>query len=445
MDRQFENRTGRQPPDTHGSRKRQRLPTLLICALLLTACQPTVYLMPTPEVLRSGTHDPFSGKQEEQKRNEVTVAYATNRLPVGIKDERHYVTLFDDNLRLGVAQIRIGTQQFSAEELRRQSTTSTREFDIPLTLENAVEIGRVGNEDGNDTLSADARTFFTQVNEALARSAAKDLIVYVHGANNNFYRSMSQGAQFHHFTGRNAVVLAFSWPSAASLLRYAVDVNNARETVPVFSRLLELLAQHTNAHQIDVLAYSAGAQVLSPALALLAKRGTGTADLRQRLRLGEIYFAAPDVDFDQFVNDLRHYIDLPNHVTLTVNPGDVVLGLAASKHGVSRAGRPDPDELTDEERELITRATREMAFDVLWIEPESIPGLAGGSHAFWYDHPWVSTDVLLQLLFNARPAERGLESVHHGNTRLWRFPPDYGDNVDEILTGLRKKYLPTDR
>ena len=408
--------------------------------LLVTGCQPTVYLMPTPEALRSGMHDPFAGRPEVQTQNTVTVAYATNRLPVGLRDDRNYITLFDDNLRLGKAQASIGTQQFSAEELHRQSTTSAREFGIPLTLETATEIGRVGEDD--DVLPADAQAFFARINDALERSAAKDLIVYVHGANNNFYRSVSQGAQFHHFTGRNAVVLVYSWPSAASLLRYAVDVNNALDSFPVFSRLLELLARHTHAQQIDILAYSAGAQILSPALARLAQAGAaeGTAELRQRLRLGEIYFAAPDVDFGQFVDDLRQYIDLPRHVTLTVNPGDVVLGMAASKHGVSRAGRPDPDELTEEERELVTRATREMAFDVLWIDPDSIPGLAGGSHAFWYDHPWVSTDVLLQLLYNVRPAERGLELVEHGDTRLWRFPGDYGERVDDVLSGLQQKY-----
>ena len=85
-----------------------------------------------------------------------------------------------------------------------------------------------------------------------------------------------------------------------------------------------------------------------------------------------------------------------------------------------------------------------MAFDLLWIDPDSIPGLAGGSHAFWYDHPWVSTDVLLQLLFNVRPAERGLESVEHGDTRLWHFPADYGQRVDGILSELQDKYIHTE-
>lgn len=416
------------------------LALMLPALLILMGCQPTVYLMPTPEVLRSGEHDPFAIDPEGEGENRVTVAYATNRLPVGLRDQRAYITWYDDDIRLGAAQIRIGDEGMSTEQLYAESTTAAREGDIPLSLEQAVEIGRLSAESDIDTLSPELQDFFDKLNAALDRSLDKDLVVYVHGANNNFYRSMAQGAQYRHFTGRNSVVLVYSWPSAESLLRYAVDVNNARMTVPVFARLLDLLARHTQARRINVLAYSAGAQVLSPALVELRRTYAheDLATLQERLRLGEVYFAAPDVDFTSFLDDLSNYIGMTEHVTMAANPGDLVLGLAAGQHGVSRAGAPDPTELSQEEHDLVVKATQELPFDVLWVDRETVPGLGRGSHNFWYSHPWVSSDVLLLFLSQARPEQRGLARwQEEGSAVVWYFPPDYQERVDAAIRRLK--------
>jgi esterase/lipase superfamily enzyme len=46
-------------------------------------------------------------------------------------------------------------------------------------------------------------------------------------------------------------------------------VKHAAKTAPLFARFIKQLARHTDAANINILAYSAGAQVASPALALL--------------------------------------------------------------------------------------------------------------------------------------------------------------------------------
>jgi len=411
---------------------------VLLAVLALAGCQPTVYLMPTPEVLRTGQSDPFVTNPEEALSPEVQLAYATNRLPAADSGRWPYLTLFDQRLRLGFATVRLGGKTVSPEELHAASTAAEREFALPLSLVSTREQAAVPTE-RKPALTREAKLFFDQVNAALKRSRDPDITIYLHGANNNFYRASAQAAQYAHFTGRNSVVMLFSWPSAESLLRYAVDVNNARRTVPVFARLLELLAEHTDARYIDVLAYSAGAQVLSPALAELRAQypEQDEASLQERFRLGEIYFAAPDVDFSKFLRDLSTYDGMVQHVTLALNPNDSVLAFAQRHHGVSRAGLPDPDELTEQETRLVKKAFREMAFDLLWIEPGAIPGLARGAHDFWYNHPWISTDVLIQLLFQVRPEQRGLtlfEDVE--GRRVWTFGPDYPQQAGEALRRL---------
>ena len=412
---------------------------LLLALAALTACQPTVYLMPTPEALQTGKYDPFALDPERNRDNRLIVAYATNRLPAGAKKDRAYLTLFDQDLRLGAAWVSIGGDEMSWEDLHQVSISAEREGDIPLRLERAEELARVDGA-GDAPLLPGAEAFFDAVNRALADSLDKDLTLYVHGANNNFYRASAQAAQYRHFTGRNSVVMSFAWPSAESLLRYAVDVNNARRTVPVFASLLELLADHTDARRIDVLAYSAGSQVLSPALAALAEkyRDEPLAQVRERLRLGEIYFAAPDVEFRGFLEDLAGYVGIPDHVTVAVNPDDTVLALAAMKHGVSRAGRPDRNELSEEETQWVIKASRELPVDFIWISASHLPGMARGAHDFWYSHPWVSTDVLIQLLFEARPADRGLEAEEEsGQSRVWYFPDDYPQRSTAAIDRLK--------
>jgi hypothetical protein len=415
---------------------------LLPVVLLLAGCQPTVYLMPTPEVLRGGQIDPFAVNVEEALDRDVRVAYATNRMHSPDSSRWPYITLFDQHLRLGIATVRLGKNVLSADELHVSSTAAERELDIPLFLVDTRQDAVLEAQDRGSPLPREAAEFFEDINALLARSRDPDITVYVHGANNTFYRASAQAAQYAHFTGRNSVVIFFSWPSAESILRYAVDVNNARRTVPVFAHLIELLAQHTDARYIDVLAYSAGAQVLSPALAALRAREPlqDERTLRKRLRLGEIYFAAPDVDFSGFLRDLATYDDMVQHVTLALNPNDQVLALAARHHGVSRAGRPDPNELTEDETRLVRAAFNEMSFDLLWVDPDAIPGLARGAHDFWYNHPWISTDVLIQLLFQARPEDRGLLLVEDTEgRRAWTFGPDYPQRASEAIERLNAR------
>ena len=414
----------------------------ILVLFFLTGCQKKVYLMPTPTAFQTGEHDPFAVNPEQEQSNRVVVAYATNRIGSGTEDEKKYITLFDKNLRLGATQVRIGSEKETWVDIYGLSTINKRKGDIVLDLEVTKELAQVDFDDSIEELSPEARYFFEKLNEALDRTLDRDLILYVHGANNTFYRSSAQAAQFHHFTGRNTVVMFYAWPSAASLLRYAVDVNNARRTVPVFARLLEILGRYSNARNIDILAYSAGAQVLSPALAeLRQKYGDEDIDqLKKRLRLGEIYFAAPDVDFRVFLENLATYIDLPKHVTLALNPDDSVLKYAARHHKVSRAGRPDPDELSGEETQWVIDASRKMPLDILWITSETIPDMDKGSHSFWYSHPWVSTDMLVQFLFQARPEDRGLaEYEGERGGRIWYFPEDYPEQANRAINRLKQE------
>jgi hypothetical protein len=63
--------------------------------------------------------------------------------------------------------------------------------------------------------------------------------------------------------------------------------------------------------------------------------------------------------------------------------------------------------------------------------------LPASSHSFWYDHPWVSSDILLKLLFHAPPPARGLSAnTNDMNLAFWTFPPDYEQRLPRVVGGL---------
>ncbi len=411
----------------------------LLVAGLLAGCQVPLRLMPTPVKFTTGEIDPFAHKQPGEQETAISVLYATNRGVLIESTQPLHTIVPQEQLRLGKARVAVGDESLDWERLH-QLSTSADPSRRPLVWTQKIEQMALLEPGADVSASADATAFFALINEAIAASAKADLIVYVHGANSSVSRATAQAAQFRHFTGRQTVVLSFLWPSAGSLLSYFTDVRNAAASVPEFARLIELLAEHTTARQIDVLAYSAGAQVASPGLALLAanaRPGESRAAQRARLRLGQIYFAAPDRNMRTAVEELGRYVDLVDRVSLAANLNDSALAWSARFNRTgSRAGRPNPSELSVEQTGFLVDATRRLNFDLIKVDPNDIPGLPLRSHAFWYDDPWVSSDILAMFLFNVAPQQRGLEpQAGPIGVRFWTFPPDYDARVIELMRG----------
>lgn len=408
--------------------------TLLFVGLL-AACQSPVRLMPTPATFSNGDIDPFEKMGAKLRTTEVPVFYATNRAALIEHPDPVHTIVPSEDLRMGVAHVRVGDETLDWETLHRLSTSADPDERPIVQLDRLEQLAnlRAGEEVKN---SPDAKAFFAKVNQALAASLNSELLVYLHGSNNTVPRAAAQAAQFRHFTGRRMVVLVFMWPSAGSILRYLTDVSNAQATVEPFARMVELLAEHTTASKIDVLAYSAGAQVLSPALVRLGtpRPGETREQLQKRLRLGQIYFTAPDIDTRRFVNELGGYIDIIDRVSIAANMNDSVLRFAAIVGRASRAGRPDVTELNEEQTRFLVDASSRLRFDLIRVDPNDIPNLPENSHAFWYDDPWVSGDMLAQFVLNAPPPRRGLDEQRTpGGARYWRFPSDFSDRIYRLF------------
>ena len=97
------------------------------------------------------------------------------------------------------------------------------------------------------------------------------------------------------------------------------------------------------------------------------------------------------------------------------------------------------EELSPEATDWLLAATEDYGLELLRVRPENIPGLSNWSHTFWYEDPWVSSDVLITLLHHLRPEERGLEA---GDTSFgahyWTFTPDYPERLSAVIDRLRQ-------
>jgi esterase/lipase superfamily enzyme len=388
--------------------------------------------------MTTGELNPFSVNPNLEESNRIDVIYATNRSPMGDDSNRTYTIFPGNELRLGIARFTIGGKETDWSQIFKLSTSEENRDRPALHLEDLQELMIVPFNDKSSTVPKGIGSLAASVNDVLARSVDKDIMVYVHGANSSIYRAAAQAAQYRHFTGRNSVVLAFLWPSAENLLAYGTDVRHAKKSAPAFRHLIILLNEYTNAKNINILAYSAGSQIVSPGLAILGREKKGKS--RRKLRLGEVYFAGADIGIDTFLEDLQSYIDIPRSVTLTINLKDTVLAMAEWHHGVSRAGRPKAEDLIPGAAEWGRNASVESGLDIIGVDEKTVIGLSSGAHDFWYGHPWISSDVLVQFLFHADPLKRGLvENYNEHGLRYWTFPPNYPDRIIGIILEAKEE------
>jgi esterase/lipase superfamily enzyme len=418
-----------------------RVALVLAALWFLGGCSPSaVRLMPTPTLFTAGDPALPVAEPDADLDTTIEILYATNRVPAGPADAPDYTRQRGEQLRLGVATVQVGDGTKSWETLQQMSTSVVEGERPEITLRGMREMAVLDDSAGSP--GPDAEAFFAKVDALVGRRGNRDLVIYLHGANTNVARAAAQAAQFQHFMGRDAVVMVFAWPSAGNMLRYRRDVATAGRTAPTFAWLLEQLSTHTQAAQVNVLAYSAGAMVASPGLARVASEAAAAGDARE-LRLGEIYYAAPDVDFPVFVENLPRYEDKVRRVTVAVNMGDRALSFAQWINRVSRAGRPNLADIGEEETAWLVAASGRDELDVLSIRPEDLPGLPATSHAFWYDHPWVSSDVLLKLSFHAPPQARGLDPNRNAiELSFWTFPTDYETRLPAVVRQLTAEKKP---
>jgi hypothetical protein len=151
----------------------------------------------------------------------------------------------------------------------------------------------------------------------------------------------------------------YSWPSVQSTLGYVQDLDNAEQAEPFFQSFMRMLMRDANIREIDILAHSMGSQTLLRSLSALrsifeSNRGARLQTLEAEeegrwarpgsIRIGQLIFAAPDVDRSVFDQKIHRIAPYAKRVTVYVSSSDAALLASKTlRSGVARVGQLDDD------------------------------------------------------------------------------------------------------
>jgi esterase/lipase superfamily enzyme len=411
----------------------------LALGALSAACSQSVVrtMFPTPIVMQDERLDFSRTVLPEQRSTEVSVLFATTRAPAPLEAPERYATAAGDGVRVGVARLQLGEPGWSYDDLVKSDHTSGPETPRPARVAAVEEFGVFG------TAGREAeRAFVAAIDRQVGHSPDRSVVIYVPGYRATFDQVMILMGSWAHFLGRDSTVIAFSWPTGTSWWNYLIDCPRARAFVPNIARLIELVAEQSQARRLNLIAFSCGSPLLAEALVQLRQEhpDEDRAALQRRYRIANDIYIAADIDLQTFARSyLPVLTDIAGRTEVYLSQNDAALSFAAFLARASRLGRPRFDELTREELETLASNERLVAIDVTDVEgAHELTGMRG--HGYWFANQRVSSDVLLSMVYPFDPAWRGL--VHGPGLGLWTLPDDYprrvGDAVYEAAPELRR-------
>src|SRR5215475_2587093 len=165
-----------------------------------------------------------------------------------------------------------------------------------------------------------------------------NVVIFVHGYNNNFQESLYRLAQIDADAGFNGIPILFAWPSQGDVAGYGADKEAAAYSRDHLIELLTMVTSSSQVGEIMVVAHSMGCMVTAEALRELR---TSRRD-RVIARLGRIVLAAPDIDVDVFQSQVQAIGPLNPPLTVLVSKDDAALRLSSFVAGSGlRAGALD--------------------------------------------------------------------------------------------------------
>ena len=421
-----------------------RLYVVWVSALLvyLSACAHQPVMMATPVLYKDQRLDLMTHLPPELRTTELPVYYATTRVPATPRDPEHYSNAPGQELRLGVAEVRLGEPGWTFDQLAASDWTSTVAKPRPGVVERVEELGPVPRQ---QTMSDVERQLVARIDARLAKLNNPMLVLYIPGYRVTFDDVAVMMGSLSAYLGHGAMV-TFPWPTGQNFWNYLTDCPRAERYIPDIERLIELLSE-TKAQHIDVIAYSCGSAFLAQALARLRNLHPEAdhAQLAQRYRIDDAIFAGSDVDLKTFARDwMPPIMDLASQTIVYYSRRDAALWFSSIVAGASRIGRPNIEELSPRELERLGTDVRFQGINVTDVRgAHEMGGIRG--HGYWYANEWIANDVLVALRFSFPPAKRCLVPAGRVKT-LWKFPEDYPDCIGrrmlELVPSLRRTAAP---
>jgi len=144
--------------------------------------------------------------------------------------------------------------------------------------------------------AAEFRDAVAPPTKSARREKKRNVVIFVHGYNNNFQESLYRLAQINADAQFSGIPVLFAWPSQGELAAYAADKEAAAYSRDHLIELLTMVTSSPHVGEIMVVAHSMGGMLTTEALRELRVRRRDNVIAR----LNRVVLAAPDIDVDVF-------------------------------------------------------------------------------------------------------------------------------------------------
>ena len=323
----------------------------------------------------------------------IPVFYGTDRAR-GDDTPAKYFGGARGTLSLGIAEVTVPTRGRAVGEL---TSPSWWRFELSADPEKHVILKSVG------ALGRDA--FVTILKDSLAAADLHDVLIFVHGYNVTFEDAARRAGQLAvdlKFAGRT---LLYSWASAADTRKYTVDESTIDWSRDHFETFLQLALGEIGAGKVHIIAHSMGNRAVINTLERVASWQLPAA----AAKLGQVIFAAPDVDRDRFVQLAAKFKGCASRVTLYASSRDVALLASKFVHGYPRAG---------EAGEALTIVEGVDTIDASLVDTS----LVGLRHSYFGEKRSILNDMFNLIVQQLAPDQRfDLQAAGDALRKYWNY------------------------
>jgi len=423
---------------------------VLSLGLVLQGCAgqspPTLALMPAPEAFSKGAFDQAADDRPVGDIPDGGLLYATGRQKSpGNAPGDFYTTERSLVVHLGEAKISISRPEITWRQAREIALLKAPTRDYPIQVSGVTEFGILDRsvtpyvDPGPLAIapaSATAR-FTSEVNRRLDRTGQKDVYIYVHGYKVTFDNPVLVAAEMWHFMGYEGVFIAYSWPATPESTAYIGDVDTAMGMARNLRELVHTLETETKAERIHIIGYSAGTRLVSRTLEQMAllNRDRPEGAYRYGSRLENVFLVSSDVDRSVFGAYLADGIlDVSRHLIIYASKKDEALRISEAITGHQRLGQALRGEAVPP---AFAQLLKSRADRISYIDVSEAPDIEwGNGHGYFRGSPWVSSDLMVKLMYRLDPEVRGL--VRDPATGILAFPTDYDQRMQKTLAGINR-------
>lgn len=394
----------------------------LLALLPIAGCETVALLTPTafPDMPAAATA-PATAR----------VYYVTDRnaSPEGGRDAAYG---HERSASMAFGQVELGFDKLAVDSderaIRVRAVSEQLRFpETPLPVSAPARRGAEAGERAG--YEAAARDFQTRVAQALRTAGRDEVVLFVHGYNNDFEDAVAATANIWQATSGSMVPIAYTWPADnPGLFGYFKDRESGEFSIFHLKETLRLLSGVPGLRKIQLVAHSRGTDVATTALRemIIAARAAGQ-DPRATLKIDNLILAAPDLDFGVVRQRLiaERFGAAFECITVYMNPSDSALGLAQAINSGTRFGRLTYADLDTTERDILNQIG-----NIYFIDVSGVVDPRG--HSYFRDNPVVLSDIVTLLHTGENPGGPN-RALSHTAANFWmleQFPEVTFEPVD---------------